>query len=44
MFEYEGTEHSLDELLEANSENSQLCHWLRSAPVGETFGEFTRVD
>jgi hypothetical protein len=44
MFEHEGNEYSLGELLECNSENEKFCDWLRTALVGQTWDGVTRME
>lgn len=39
-FTVDGQEYSLAEMLQANHEDEELCEWLYSANVGETFPAF----
>jgi hypothetical protein len=40
LFDVEGEQYSLDAMLMANADDTDLCDWLRTAAVGEQFPAF----
>jgi hypothetical protein len=43
MFEFDGSQYSLDSMLVTNSHDESTCNWLRTAPIGETYCGCARV-
>jgi hypothetical protein len=44
QFSVEGRAYTLAEMLDANSDDSELCEWLTSAQVGESFPAFVSCE